>query len=92
MTIVKSKIFEIELENIVLYIAKDSKIRALKFQKVLMQNLNQLSIMPKKFRKSIYYNDVNVRDYIFKGYTIPYLINYDKNELVILDIFKWSNH
>ena len=92
MTIIKSKSFEIELENIVLYIAKDSKTRALKFQKVLIQNLNQLSNMPKKFRKSIYYDDINLRDYIYKGYTIPYLINQQKNEIVILDIFKWSNH
>lgn len=66
MTIVKSKRFEIELENIVLYIAKDSKTRALKFQRILIQNLNQLSNMPKKFRKSIYYDDADVRDYIFK--------------------------
>jgi len=27
---------------------------------------------------------------IFKGYTVPYYIDKEKNTLIILDIFKWS--
>jgi len=45
--------------------------------------------MPYKFRKSIYFDDENIRDYIFKGYAIPYLINEDNNEIALLDIIKW---
>lgn len=47
--------------------------------------------MPYKFRKSIYFDDENIRDYIFKGYTIPYSINEDNNEIVLLDIIKWMD-
>lgn len=45
--------------------------------------------MPYKYRKSFYYDDINVRDMIFKGYTIPYLIDEKNNKIVLLDIFKW---
>ncbi|MGM0533206.1 MAG: type II toxin-antitoxin system RelE/ParE family toxin, partial [Campylobacterota bacterium] len=45
--------------------------------------------MPYKFRQSYYYDSLNIRDFIFKGYTIPYLIDEDKGVIVLLDIFKW---
>lgn len=41
------------------------------------------------YRKSNYADNENIRDLIFKGYTIVYEIK--KNELLILDIFKWIN-
>ncbi|UCN01581.1 hypothetical protein LCX93_11680 [Sulfurimonas sp. SWIR-19] len=46
---------------------------------------------PYKSRKFLYHDDENIRDYIFKGYTIPYLIDNNKNKIVLLDIFKWKN-
>ncbi len=46
--------------------------------------------MPFKFRKSFYFEDENVRDMIFKGYTLPYLVNIQKDTFVLLDIFKWK--
>lgn len=45
--------------------------------------------MPYKFRKSIYSEDDNVRDYIFIGYCIPYLIQKEQSRIVLLDIIKW---
>lgn len=47
--------------------------------------------MPFKFRKSFYFEDENVRDMIFKGYTLPYLVDIQKDTLVLLDIFKWKS-
>ncbi len=91
MQIIKNKRFEISLEKIVLFIAKDSKTRALKFKNNLHKELSSINNMPYKFRQSLYYNDINVRDLIFKGYTIPYLINQPKDKIVILEIFKWIN-
>ena len=32
---------------------------------------------------------MNVRDLVFKGYTVPYII--DNETIVIIDIFKWEN-
>jgi len=48
-----------------------------------------LDTFPYKYRQSYYYNDPQIRDLIFKGYTIPYLIDEKRDVIVILDIFKW---
>ncbi len=37
--------------------------------------------MPYAYRKSIYFNDKNIRDLIFKGYTIVFLITENKIEI-----------
>jgi len=43
----------------------------------------------KKFRPSIYFDDEAVRDFIFKGYVIPYLIDTYKDKIVLLSIIKY---
>lgn len=72
------------------FISQDSLNRADSFKTQLKEKISKLPNYPYKFRQSHYYDDENVRDMIFKGYTIPYLIDTDKNLIVILDIFKWS--
>lgn len=72
------------------FISQDSFNRADSFKTQLKEKISKLPDYPYKFRQSHYYADENVRDMIFKGYTIPYLIDTDKNLIVILDIFKWS--
>jgi len=62
-----------------------------KFRSQLKVKIETIPNFPHKSRKSFYYEDDNIRDYIFKGYTIPYLIDDDKNQILILDIFKWTN-
>ena len=45
--------------------------------------------MPFKYRKSIYWNDNNIRDLIFKGYVVPYKIDTTKNKIIIIGINKY---
>ena len=90
MTTVTKPLFERELGNILSFIAADSPDRAVRFRDALRQNLDALPHFPYKFRQSIHHHDPQVRDYIFKGYTIPYLIDEAKSVIVVLDIFKWS--
>lgn len=71
------------------HIADDNIVAANRFKKQLKTKLEQLPIFPYKFRKSFYYQDEHIRDYIFKGYTVPYLIDTSKNQILILDLFKW---
>jgi len=42
--------------------------------------------MPFKFRKSIYIDDDNMRDLIFKGYTIVYKIDLVKNKITVIGL------
>jgi plasmid stabilization system protein ParE len=71
------------------YIADESTAAANNFEVQLRKKINTLPHFPYKFRASLYYKDENIRDYVFKGYTIPYLIDEENDVLVILDIFKW---
>ena len=89
MKIIKDAYFTQNLERIILYIADDSKSRARNFRNNLHKRLNSLDSFPYKFRKSIHFNNDDIRDYIFMGYTIPYLVDEEKDVIVVLDIFKW---
>lgn len=44
--------------------------------------LEKIYPMPLKCRKSIYFDDDNIRDLIFKGYVIPYKVDKTKNKLL----------
>lgn len=89
MQIVCTKGFSKSLDQILDYIANDSLNRSLLFNRQLQKYINNLTNMPFKYRKSRYYDDPNVRDMIFKGYTIPYLIDEQDHKIILLDIFKW---
>ncbi|RUM69507.1 MAG: type II toxin-antitoxin system RelE/ParE family toxin [Sulfurovum sp.] len=81
--------FEEALFGILMYIMLDSEQASLTFEEELFEHLKGLLLFPYKFRKSLYYDDEQIRDYIFMGYTIPYLIDEENDLIVVLDIFKW---
>lgn len=72
-----------EIEN---FIANDSPARARAFHKELITSINSLTFMPKRCRKSLLFDDENVRDLIFKGYILPFEIT-DKY-IKVLYIYK----
>jgi plasmid stabilization system protein ParE len=90
MTLVFDERFEEKLVTILDYIMQDSMEASIVFEESLLTHLDQLLLFPYKFRKSFYYDKEKVRDYIFKGYTIPYYIDEENEKIVILDIFKWT--
>ena len=92
MIIEKSKKFDKNLNEILDYIATDSLSKAIEFITQLEEKLLTLHHLPHKFRKSIYFNDDNIRDYIFKGYVIPYFIDNEHKKIVLLGIVKYRKH
>ncbi len=83
--------FKKELEEITTFIAIDSLDRAMDFEDELKERLEILISNPYAFRKSTKFNDKHIRDFIFKGYVIPYLIEDDF--IYVLGIYKaneWS--
>jgi len=62
------------LENQVDYIAQDSPSRARKFKNDLLGRIKEIPSKPYKHRKSIYFDDPEIRDMIFKGYTVVFRI------------------
>lgn len=91
MQITEKNSFTETLDNILRYIAKDSLNRAFDFNDQLEEKIDNIPYMPYKYRKSIYHNNENIRDMIFKGYTISYLIDKENNQIILLDIIKWIN-
>ena len=79
--------FEINFNSILEYIAQDKISASKKFRKDLFKQIKNLPTFPYKFRKSIYFTNNNIRDMIFKGYTIVYEIDLDNNQIILLNIF-----
>jgi len=89
MVIVRRREYSTALKVILSFISKDSRNRALNFKSQLDNKINNLVNFPYKFKQSKNHNDEDVRDMIFKGYTITYFIENDKDRISILDIYKW---
>jgi toxin ParE1/3/4 len=91
MQIVYHPDFITRISEIWNFIEVDSKLRADKFKAELKNNIEDIVIMPHKCRKSIYFDDENIRDLIYKGYVIPYHINNNANTIVIIGINKYQD-
>jgi plasmid stabilization system protein ParE len=89
MQIIRDDKYISRLESVLDFIAQDSINKAHNFLNRLDYKINNIFNMPYKYGKSLYYDSDDTRDLIFKGYTIPYLIDNNKNKIIILDIFKW---
>jgi len=89
MRIEKNPSFNDKLLSILKYIAINNPANAKKFKKELDKKITALLNMPFKYRQSTHHDDLNTRDLIFKGYTIPYII--DNDVIIIIDIFKWED-
>ena len=89
MKILRKKEYVTALKIILEFISKDSKNRALNFKSQLDNQINNLENFPYKFRKSRLHDDENVRDMTFKGYSIIYFVEEEKDRILVVDIFKW---
>jgi len=87
MRLEKLERFNEELEIIVLFIAEDSQSRALKFYDELIVKIEQIPLSPLIYREREKSKDEHVRELIFKGYTVPFLIDKEEDKVVILGIF-----
>ena len=87
MQIKRSRKYLAKLFSILEYIAKDKIIASQKFKNDLDKKIKDIIHFPYKNRQSIYFDNENIRDMIFKGYTIVYEINSDEKIIEILDIF-----
>ena len=89
MKIVFKESFLNRLEIQINYIALDSPKRARKFKNDLLARIREIHINPLRYRKSIYFNKEEIRDLIFKGYTIVFRITADQIE--IFGFVKYQN-
>ncbi len=75
------------MSAIVAYIHQDKPRAALTFAENLYKTIQTLTHSPYKYRQSIYFNDENIRDLIYKGYTIVYKVYLEEEKILLIDIF-----
>ena len=78
MKIIYKESFVNRFENQLDFIAEDKLSAARKFRKDILERIKEIPSNPYSFRKSIYFDNVLIRDLIFKGYTIVFRINEDQ--------------
>lgn len=74
--------FVSRLERQIRYIARNNPQNARKFKNSILARIKEIAQNPYACRKSIYFDNKEIRDLIYKGYTIVYVIT-DKS----IDVF-----
>ena len=87
MQITRSRKYQTNLLIILRYIAKDKVSASKNFQKELDKLIKNIPNFPYKHKQSIYFDDKNIRDLVYKKHTINYEFNLEENTIEILNIF-----
>jgi plasmid stabilization system protein ParE len=88
--VVRKREYLDELKSIITFIALDSTARVKQFTKQLDNKVEDLVHFPYKYRQSLHHGNEEIRDLIFKGYTIVYRINTKDEKIEVIEIFKWT--
>lgn len=80
-----------KLNDQVQYISKDKPQAARKFKNELIKNLRKDLKQPFHYKKSRYFDDENIRDYIFKGYASVYEVNIKQNSIIVFGFIKYKD-
>jgi len=91
MKIEITKDYRLDLNEQIRYISKDEPQAAKKFKTDLIKNIKKDLKHPFHFKKSRYYNEENIRDYVFKGYTSVYYIDKEQNCISVFGFIKHKN-
>ena len=89
MKIVFKDTFLHRLENQIEYISLDSPTRAKNFKNNLLERIREIARNPYRHRQSIYFDDTEIRDLIYKGYTIVFRIT--KDQIEVFGFVKYQN-
>ena len=82
--------FFLKLNAQVAYIARDKPSAARRFKSDVIRAVKNLrSISPYQNRKSIHFENENIRDMIFKGYKIIYRVKPNENSI---EVFGFVNY
>ncbi len=73
------------------FIAKDSPVRAKRFKNQLIKEIKKIPKMPYANRQSIYFDNHDIRDLVFKGYAIVYRVNVENNIIEVFGLTKYQD-
>jgi len=81
MRIIFKDTFINRLENQLDFIAQNNPANSRKFKNDLFNLIKAIPLNPRKHRKSTWYDDLDIRDLIFRGYTVVFRINNETIEV-----------
>lgn len=90
MNILTSKLFETQLKDILADISKENYKAAKDFKMYLDTIIINISSKEKKYKKSIYFDNDEIKDIEFQGCVIPFLVDKSNTSYIILAITKKS--
>ena len=80
--------FKENLKEILKFIKQDSKDRAYTFRDSLKNEIIKIPERPYSYRENLTMKDTQVRDLIFKGYVVVFIIEESKQTITIISIYK----
>ena len=88
MNILSSELYKKQLKEAVELIKKQDESSVNNFELYLQTIIINLQTKLKKYKKSIYFDDENVKDIQNQGFTIPFYVDEKNNVYVLLGIVK----
>lgn len=92
MKIKFTKSFSEKLHKQIDFIASDKPQAARIFKTRILNAIKEIPSMPYKYRKSIFFDQDEIRDLIVQGYIIVYRINIQENCIEIFGFSKWVDN
>ena len=83
--------FLFALEDQVDYIAQDKPKVARKFKNDLLKKNKKDIQNPFLFQRSQYFDNENIRDYVFKGYVFVYEVDMEEQTIYVFKFIKYKN-
>jgi len=90
MNILTSKLYEKQLKDILELLAKTDYKATKNFKMYLDTIILNMPSKEKKYKKSIYFDNENIKDIEFQGCTIIFYVDNSNNSYIILGITKKS--
>ncbi len=83
--------FRLKLAKQVTYIARDKPEAGRNFKTELLNEIRRIPDFPYSYRKSIFFNDDNIRDLVYKGYVIAFRIVKNMNTIEVFGFSKYED-
>ena len=84
--------FRNALNSQIKFIAKDKPQVARRFKNEILNRIRKIPQMPYSNRQSIFFEDSQIRDSIFKGYIVVYKVNEAKNQIEVFGFTKYQEN
>ena len=82
--------FRDRLNDQIEYIAKDKPTAARNFKSQLLNRIKEIPNMPYAYRQSIFFDQADIRDLIFKGYIVVFKVDENEQLIKVFGFSKWQ--